>query len=46
MQNLVREGAVSKEQSDQISTSAAQAQATIDADMKMVENAQGCYSRR
>lgn len=36
---LVREGAVSKEQSDQISTSAAQAQATIDADMKMVENA-------
>ncbi|MDP3508649.1 MAG: efflux RND transporter periplasmic adaptor subunit [Candidatus Melainabacteria bacterium] len=37
---LVREGAVSKEQSDQIITSAAQAQATIDADMKMVENAQ------
>ncbi|CAN5482701.1 N/A [soil metagenome] len=36
---LVREGAVSKEQSDQIATNAAQAEATIDADQKMVENA-------
>lgn len=36
---LVKEGAVSREQSDQITTSAAQAQATIEADMKAIENA-------
>ncbi len=36
---LVREGAVSKEQSDQVSTSATQAQATIEADLKVIENA-------
>jgi len=36
---LVSEGAVSKEQSDQVTTSAAQAEATIEADMKVIENA-------
>lgn len=36
---LVREGAVSHEQSDQVDTNSTQANATIQADMKVIENA-------
>lgn len=36
---LVREGAVSHEQSDQVNTNSTQANATIEADLKVIENA-------